>query len=370
MPFVIFLYAVSLIYSILIILIALGVFRSKFKRQKERYEPFVSVIIPVKGISNVFSEFLDSIKRQDYKKSEYLFCLADKDDPAINAIRGALKDTPYRILISEPDSVSYGKNQNMITGVGYAAEKTDILAFIDADGYLCQNYVYSLVEPLQDLRYLCSSAYRLYNASCFGGLLEKYWNCLGMLLQNFPLLTRVAGCGFAIRRGDLQLLDIPQIWKNHINDDLPLTSKIRSLKGRVFSVRRYALSSSEDSFSEAVAWVSREHFFMYSADRLTYYYYMSVFSIPFLFTVIYLIHHHLLLLLPLVSSFVMLCILCYRYGTPKEWLLFPFIFLGTIFLTALSFIMPPFMKRIEWAGITYTIDKRGRIIKKSPQDDK
>lgn len=349
-----------------LVVISAGFFRQHVKKTPAPYAPFVSVIIPCKGTDPEFIQFLNDLQKQTYKKAEYLFCLASATDPAVATIKSTLHNLPYHIIISKRIDNTSEKNQNIIMGLESINKATSVVAFVDSDGLLDETYVQSLIDPLQDDRYVCASTYRHYHGRTVGSLVTKYWNAFSLGFKSFPPLAWVWGGGFAVRTSDLSRLDIPSGWIGILGDDQPLNRHIRKLGLKTFSVSHYAHSTCAHSLWDSVRWITRQSFFAQRYFKPLHYVDIGSIAVFFFYLICLLWTGNLLFLMPFIGFFLSIAICISKYGTPREWLYLPLIYVMIIFATLYATIVTPFMKKLQWGGIVYTVDKNGRVIRREP----
>lgn len=352
---------ISAVFSIHFIIVTTNLLKSRYKEKLEKYEPFTSVIIPCKGSSDEFRKFLECINSQDYKNAEYLFCLSDKKDKAIKDIINIIK-RDYKIIISKNIPNSCDKNQNQIAGVNSISKKAKIVLFLDSDGTFNNSYIRSLIKPLQDKRYTCSSSYRKYNSTKLGGLMIKYWNLISLSFKLFPQSSFAWAGGMAFRREDLNKAGIPNAWKDTLSDDMAV-NKIMNAKGlKTISLPLYAESINHKGLFESLKWITRQSVMPYIYYKKLYF--LNVLSsLVFIMSIVmFAMSMNILYLIFPLSVFMGIIILSFIHGNTKETLLSPYIFLLVIICIGYPTLLVPFKKKIEWAGITYEIDSSGKII--------
>lgn len=352
--------------AVYLILIAAAPFQQHFKTSPGPYLPFVSVIIPCKGSSREFTEFLICLQRQRYQNVELLFCLASQHDPAIGAIQATLRRPPHRIVVSKRIESTCEKNQNTMAGIKVMNAATEVVVFLDSDGTFDDDYLRSLIEPLQDPRYASASTYRLYNGRTPGSMLTKYWNAYSLGFKLFPPFAWVWAGGYAVRARHLEEFGIPHAWIGTVSDDQPLNRQIKKLGLKTFSIRQYTRSVCNHSLWNSVQWISRQSFFAQRYFKPLHYVNIVGILIFFFYLACLLWTGNLFFLAPFVGFLVSIGICLSRYGTFREWLYLPFISIMILFVTLYATLATPFMKRIRWGEIVYTVDKNGLLIKREP----
>ncbi len=355
----------AVVFSFYLLFVFIYPFKQEFKR-KEKYDPFISVIIPCKGTSEEFTNFLKSLRKQNYKKIEFIFALANSKDQAIKEINRIMKGAKYRIVISKYVAGTSEKNQNILSALDKIIKITEVIVFLDSDGILDGNYIYSLCEPLQDERYMVSSTYRKYEAKSIGGLIIKYWNLFSLTMKNSLFGKFVWTGGLAFRKRDAEKLEIKRLLATHLSDDMSFSRLLAEKKYNIFSVKNYTLSETDKTVWGALKWISRQQFMGY--NYYPYLHYINIISLflHIIFLIFFITTLNILYLLPFFSIFIVIFYFSVRYGNLEETIATPLIFVLFIINTFYSSIFPMLTRKIEWAGIVYELDRNGRVINRYP----
>ena len=225
------------------------------RRQWSKYSPSVSVIMPCRGIDHRFEDGVRALLSQSYSgKKEFIFVVDDMKDGCVKVLR---KFRGIKIVRNAHFSNYTGKNSALLTGV--SSSKGKILVFADSDIIPANDWLRSLVEPLQSKEVAVTTGYRWYfplrgTMSCMRGA----WDGIG-----FSLMTGkyrfIWGGSFALRRQDFTKFNVRHLWKNEISDDAPLTRYLDEHKMHIEFVPRAVVASfNHDSFGGLLQWTTRQ----------------------------------------------------------------------------------------------------------------
>ncbi|MCJ8518897.1 ceramide glucosyltransferase [Pseudorhizobium tarimense] len=108
-------------------------------------QPFVSIVIPLRGIENFTPETLASSFALDWPSYELIFCVADEHDPIIPVIRNAMAAHPAvraRVLVGDDRVSANPKLNNCVKGWHAAEAEWVILA--DSNVLMPRHYIQHL----------------------------------------------------------------------------------------------------------------------------------------------------------------------------------------------------------------------------------
>src|SRR6185503_4909976 len=123
--------------------------------------PFVSVIVPSRGLEYGLSENFHALLTQDYPAYEILFVFDRRDDPAVNVLGGLSSHrVTARLIFSGPATDSGQKVHNLRTAVNQIEPQSEVIVFVDTDARPGSQWLRQLVAPLVDPSIAASSGYR------------------------------------------------------------------------------------------------------------------------------------------------------------------------------------------------------------------
>ncbi len=122
-----------------------------------KYEPSISVVIPVRNGECFFSSAMNSILAQDYRKLEVLLI----DDGSTDGLRNQLKHCPefVRYIRQEQQGQAAARNRGIQNSQG------DLLAFLDIDDLWTNRHLRTLVHSLEENP----------EAGIAQGLMRQFW---------------------------------------------------------------------------------------------------------------------------------------------------------------------------------------------------
>ncbi|WPK23571.1 hypothetical protein PUMCH_000812 [Australozyma saopauloensis] len=116
----------------------------------------VTIIRPIKGVDPELTTCLELSFLQKYpvERLQILFCVADRNDPAIPILQQLVQKYPHidaQILISEPDTDHYGPNPKVNNlAKGFLAAKYDLLWIMDLNVWALADILLSSVQTMNE----------------------------------------------------------------------------------------------------------------------------------------------------------------------------------------------------------------------------
>ena len=232
------------------------------------YQPRAAVIVPCKGLHPGFEGNISAFLTQRYSDHRLIFVVASEDDPAYRYLKERLKASSARgpalktaLVVAGRSETRGEKVNNLLAGIAAVEPQTEVLVFADADATPGEDWLKSLVAPLEDERVTVSTGFRWYlPGESFASQLRAAWDAsiatmLGEHDHNFAW-----GGSMAIRAADFKRLRVAErYWASTVSDDYALTRAVREAGGGIRFEPRCLVKSREDSgLGEFLHWADRQ----------------------------------------------------------------------------------------------------------------
>ena len=227
------------------------------------------LICPCKGLETAFEKNMSSLLHQKHPNYRVYFVVEDESDPAYSALQKIIEDnkdttaSEVKLIVAGYAKTNSQKVHNLLTAVNLAPEETELLAFVDSDGYLKEHFLHCLGSQLwrRDRNY-AATGYRWFvpednklstcmlsvlNAPFAGSLGDHRWNstwggAMGILKENF------------------YKFNLDKIWQGALSDDYTMTWAVRKhSKGYIFYNPHCLLPSFEKaSWKDLISFARRQ----------------------------------------------------------------------------------------------------------------
>src|SRR6266704_746889 len=127
-----------------------------FRGSKDRlpgnsdFVPPISSLKPIRGLDPEAYENYASFCQQDYPNYELIFCVGDRNDPAVPVLEKLIRDFPerrIRLLFGSGRGAINDKVAKLVRMVNEA--RNEVLVINDSDGRVEPNYLRTVVAPLR-----------------------------------------------------------------------------------------------------------------------------------------------------------------------------------------------------------------------------
>ena len=227
------------------------------------FTPRVLVLVPCRGTDPEFERNLDALVTQDYPAYRVVFCVDRFEDPAVAAIeRTRVRSrVPTEIVLAEDRPGFGGKALALLGGLARRTPADEVLVFFDSDTRPHSGCLRALVQPLALPTIGATTGYRWY-VPVLGGMwsaVRSAWNAAGLNIFFSDRYNFLWGGAWAIRRENLDRLDLVRLWRGTLSEDLAVTDAVKGKGLRVQFVPSAIAPTFEDSsLRECVAWTDRQ----------------------------------------------------------------------------------------------------------------
>ena len=228
-------------------------FRRELSAPLPDFTPFLTIVVPCRGLDEGLRENLDALCGQDYPAFEIVFVVDSSDDPALRVIeqvRRAWEKAAYpltRALVAGAAVEIGQKVHNLIAAVGAADARSEVFVFADSDARPGRDWLRSLVAPLADEKTGAATGYRWFIPSTnFASHLRAAWNAsIASALGENSRSNFCWGGSTAIRRETFTRLRMVESWRGTLSDDFALTRALRNAQLPIHFVPRCLTASHE-----------------------------------------------------------------------------------------------------------------------------
>ena len=209
--------------------------RHEYSQPLTSYTPYASVIAPCRGVDLGLKENLESLFAQDYPHYEIVFVTDAATDPSVRVIDEVRQHHTHDTVKTKMVFAGHGahigqKVHNLREAVTKADTASEVLVFVDADARPGNNWLRSLVAPLQDQKVGAATGYRWF-LSQRGNLpsqLLSVWNAsIASALGGQGEKNFCWGGSTAIRRITFEGLRVRERWLGTVSDDFTLMRVLR-----------------------------------------------------------------------------------------------------------------------------------------------
>jgi cellulose synthase/poly-beta-1,6-N-acetylglucosamine synthase-like glycosyltransferase len=242
--------------------------RSETARPLADFTPFVSVLVPCRGLENGLRENVSALFEQNYPAYEIIFVTDRADDLSLTVVEQvrtlvvASGQVSSRVVIAG-DTIDCGqKVHNLRVAVANVDPESQAFVFVDTDARTQSHWLRSLVAPLADDSVGAASGYRWF-IPARGGLasqLRSVWNAsIASALGPREDKNFCWGGSTAIRKKTFEKLRVMNSWQGTVSDDFTLTRVLQQAKLPIHFVPACLVASLGDcSASELLEFSNRQ----------------------------------------------------------------------------------------------------------------
>ena len=382
--------------------------RSFFYARRERnakrpnYTPKAAIIAPHYGWDADTETHVKGLLHQDYAGAYEVFFVTHQ-----KADSGHDVSYPHLCEIAEPhpnihvllapnivenDLPRSQKVQNLLTAIEKLPDDIEVIAFVDADVAIRENWLTLLVNPLQKSDIGTTVGGRFYFPQTWNiaSLVESIWVNFQMSVQGDHRYTMVWGGSNAFRREMLEKAQILQRWNEATIEDLNTTLAMRDVKQKVHFVPDCVAvtRTANRTWRQIFEFTNRQVIMTFHMGLWAQWFASLMISLPkgvcVLGSLPFLFHRRELLpviFIPFLEA------LSYRFFTKNlpRWLqdmpkvrqtigVSSYMTSVGIFLAGLNAIYAVFQRKITWGGVRYEILSATKCrvlgaVKRKPKDN-
>ncbi|MCG9128167.1 glycosyltransferase family 2 protein [Candidatus Poribacteria bacterium] len=222
--------------------------RRERKSNRSTYLPKTAVIAPHYGWESDTEKHVKSLLNQDYDGEYHIYFITheingDGYDKSYPYLQNLVEDKDNADVRLAPNIIDNNlprsqKIQNLITVIETLPKDVEVIAFVDADVEIQQDWLSLLVTPLQNKEIGVTVGGRFYSPQNwnFPTFVEAIWVNYQLGLQGDHPFTMVWGGSNAFRRELLNQGEILKRWENATIEDLNTTKAVRDLKLKIHFV--------------------------------------------------------------------------------------------------------------------------------------
>ena len=363
--------------------------RSFFYARRERnakrptYTPKAAIIAPHYGWDADTEAHVKGLLHQDYAGAyEIFFVTHQKADSGHDVSYPHLCEIaephPNVHVLLAPNIVENNlprsqKVQNLLTAIEKLPDDIEVIAFVDADVAIRENWLTLLVNPLQEPDIGTTVGGRFYFPQTWNiaSLVESIWVNFQMSVQGDHRYTMVWGGSNAFRREMLEKAKILQRWNEATIEDLNTTLAMRDVKQKVHFVPDCVAvtRTANRTWHQIFEFTNRQVIMTFHMGLWAQWFASLMISLPkgvcILGSLPFLFHRRELLpviFIPFLEA------LSYRFFTKNlpRWLqdmpkvrqtisVSSYVTSVGIFLAGLNAVYAVFQRKITWGGVRYEI---------------
>lgn len=216
--------------------------------KRPAYTPKVGIIAPHYGWDADTAEHVKGLLHQDYAGAYEVFFVTHEiadtgHDASYPHLCEIAKPHPNVHVLLAPNIIENNlpcsqKVQNLLTVIEELPDDIEVIAFVDADVAIQENWLTLLVAPLQEPDIGTTVGGRFYFPQTWNiaSFVESIWVNFQMGVQGDHPYTMVWGGSNAFRREMLEKAQILQRWKQSTIEDLNTTLAMQAIKHKIHFV--------------------------------------------------------------------------------------------------------------------------------------
>ena len=357
--------------------------RRERKAERPAYTPKVAIIAPHYGWDADTAEHAKGLLHQDYAgEYEIFFVTHQKVDVGHDVSYPHLCEiaethSHVHVLLA-PNIVENNlprsqKVQNLLTAIEKLPDDIEVIAFVDADVAVREDWLTLLVNPLQEQEIGTTVGGRFYFPQTWNvpSLVEAIWVNFQMSFQGDHPFSMVWGGSNAFRREMLEKAHILQRWEEATIEDLNTTLAMRDVKHKVHFVPDCVAvtRTANRTWNQIVEFTNRQVIMTFHMGLWRQWLASLLVCLPkgiFVFgSIPFLFHRRELLIIALIPFLEALSYRLYSKNLPP-WLrdmpkmsetirVTSYVTSVSMLLAGINALYSVFQRKITWGGVRYEI---------------
>jgi ceramide glucosyltransferase len=261
----------------------LNFFRREIAKPPSDFTPFVSVIVPCRGLDEDLEKNLAALFRQDFPRYEIIFAVDSEKDLAVPVIQKIIQrrdaETPSfsgnesnskknnslnspvsasrrrgveiktKIIVAGKTESESQKVHNLREAVLRVSDESEVFVFVDSDARPNKNWLRNLIAPLADESIGAATGYRWFISKKrnFASEMRAVWNAsIASALGANQKSNFCWGGSMALRRATFEKIGMRERWRGTLSDDFAVTRAMKELNLPIYFVPQALTASIED----------------------------------------------------------------------------------------------------------------------------
>lgn len=228
-------------------------FKGELAKPKSEFTPFVSIIVPCRGVDAGLEENLEKLFEQEFPGYEVIFVVDDENDESVKVIKQVsirrARNAEVKLIIAGRAENEGQKVHNLREAVSNVSEKSEVFVFVDSDARPGKNWLKNLVAPLREEKIGCSTGYRWFISKKrnFASEMLSVWNAsIASALGANQKSNFCWGGSMALRRETFEKVKMRERWQGTLSDDFAVTRAMKERGLPIYFVPQALTASFED----------------------------------------------------------------------------------------------------------------------------
>lgn len=219
----------------------LNYFKKELAKPQSNFTPFCSIIVPCRGLDEDLETNLAALFRQNYPQFEILFVVDDEKDESVKIIKNISRRGAEnaKLIVAGKAENEGQKVHNLRQAIVETAEESEIFVFVDSDARPNENWLRSLIAPLENKNIGAATGYRWFisKKNTFSSQLRSVWNAsIASALGANTNSNFCWGGSTAIRREVFENIEMRDNWRGTLSDDFAMTRALKEVNLPIYFV--------------------------------------------------------------------------------------------------------------------------------------